>query len=355
MPKTFWKDRRVFLTGHTGFKGSWLSLWLQRLGAQVTGYALPPNTNPSLFEMADVEHGISSIFGDIRDKERLQKAMQASDPEVIFHLAAQPLVRESYEAPVDTFDVNVMGTVQVLEAIRQFPEVKSVVIVTTDKCYLNNESNWSYREDDPLGGADPYSASKACTELVVGAYRNSYFFEDSTPNIATARAGNVIGGGDYSKDRLVVDLVAAILENRVANIRFPNAVRPWQHVMEPLSGYLLLAERLATEPCLATSWNFGPTDENAKTVAWICDYLKSAWPSHPGWSVDSSDHPHEAGLLKLDSSKAHRELGWKPSLNIRQALDLVVQWNLSVDKVPPRDRCLQEIRIYEDLVSRSNQ
>lgn len=327
----FWRGRRVFLTGHTGFKGGWLALWLQRMGAQVTGYALRPPTNPSLFEVARVGEGMHSHIGDIRDAAALRAAMQAAAPEVVLHLAAQPLVRASYDDPVGTYATNVMGTVHLLEAVRATPGVRAVVNVTTDKCYENREWIWPYRESDPMGGYDPYSNSKGCAELVTAAYRSSFFNPERAGEhgvaIATARAGNVIGGGDWAVDRLLPDIIAAFEAGQPVVIRSPHAIRPWQHVLEPLSGYLMLAERLHADGAMwGEGWNFGPRLEDARPVSDIVARMTHTWGNGANWRLSEGDHPHEATFLKLDIAKATERLGWQPRLRLQQALDLTVEW-----------------------------
>lgn len=327
---TTWSDRKVFLTGHTGFKGAWLSLWLQQLGARVTGFALPPPSTPSLFEQAKVEAGMTSVIGDVRDREHLESALAGCQPEVVFHMAAQSLVRASYADPVGTYATNVMGTVNLLEAIRKVGGVRAVVIVTSDKCYENREWVWGYREGDPMGGFDPYSSSKGCAELVTAAYRNSFFsleeFESHGTAIASARAGNVIGGGDWAADRLVPDIMRALLANESIRIRYPDAIRPWQHVLEPLGGYLLLAERLLSDGrACAQAWNFGPSDEEAQPVSWIVKRILQRWGSG-SWEMAKGNHPHEATYLKLDCSKSRTVLRWKPKMPLEKGLDVLVDW-----------------------------
>jgi len=331
-----WAGRRVLVTGHTGFKGSWLSLWLHSLGAEVTGFALPPPTEPSLFDAARIGDAIDHIVGDVRDLAAVQAAVAKARPEVIFHLAAQPLVRLSYEQPVETYATNVMGTVHVLEAARQVPGVQAIVCVTSDKCYENREWIWPYRESDPMGGHDPYSNSKGCAELVTSAYRNSYF-SSGGPALASVRAGNVIGGGDWAVDRLVPDLVRAFEAGASPLIRSPDSVRPWQHVLEALGGYLLLAGHLlANDRSFADAWNFGPSDEDARPVSWIVERMRSAWNEQVGGGgagaalPDSGPKPHEAGLLRLDTSKARAALGWRPALRLEEALDWIVAWHKAV-------------------------
>ena len=329
--QAFWHGKKVFLTGHTGFKGSWLTLWLQALGARVTGFALAPDTTPNLFTLGRVEDGIESIIGDIRDRALLAKAMKAASPDIVIHMAAQPLVRESYVTPVETYETNVMGTVHVLDAIRQAPGVRSVVIVTTDKCYENREWEWGYRENEAMGGYDPYSSSKGCAELVTSAYRNSFFnpatYAKHGVAVASGRAGNVIGGGDWAADRLIPDIMRAISRGETVNIRNPHAIRPWQHVLEPLSGYLILAERLYTDgPRFADAWNFGPNDSDAQPVQAIVERLTSQWGDGARWSLDGGEHPHEATFLKLDCSKARARLGWRPRWDLNHTLDSIVAW-----------------------------
>ncbi len=328
----FWQGKRVLLTGHTGFKGSWLSLWLQAIGAEVTGYALAPPTNPSLFDIAKVELGMTSLIGDIRDLDKLQAVFAKHQPEIVIHMAAQPLVRYSYQNPVETYSTNVMGTVNVLEAVRNTLSVKAVVNVTTDKCYENREWAWGYRENEPMGGHDPYSNSKGCAELITAAYRNSYFhpehYQEHGVAIASARAGNVIGGGDWAEDRLIPDIMRAITHNEAVNIRNPHAIRPWQHVLEPLSGYLVLAKKLYEEgSSYAEGWNFGPNDEDAQPVSWIVDQLTKTWGEGASWVLDSGDHPHEAHYLKLDCSKAKARLDWQPRWRLDETLDKIVTWH----------------------------
>ncbi|SAL64587.1 CDP-glucose 4,6-dehydratase [Caballeronia telluris] len=322
----FWRGRRVFLTGHTGFKGAWLALWLHGLGARVTGYALAPPTDPSLYELARIDDCVESITGDINDAARLQAIMQAAEPEVVFHLAAQALVRDSYAEPVATFATNVMGTAHLLEAVRKTPSVRSVVVVTTDKCYQNREWVWGYRETDALGGHDPYSASKAAAEIVTAAWRSSFFADDVS--IATARAGNVIGGGDFARDRLLPDFVRALERNVELEIRHPHAVRPWQFVLEPLAGYIELAERAhAGEPGIASAWNFGPDEAGARPVGEVIDAFSHAFalPAQIRLGV-SEPQRHEATLLRLDTSKARAHLDFRPRIDLDRTLEWTAQW-----------------------------
>lgn len=329
---SFWKGKRVLLTGHTGFKGSWLSLWLQSLDANLLGYALAPPTNPSLFEVADVEKGMTSVIGDIRDLAKLQGVFAEHRPEIVIHMAAQPLVRYSYENPVDTYSTNVMGTVHLLEAVRHTSGVKAVVNITTDKCYENREWVWGYRENEPMGGYDPYSNSKGCAELVSAAYRSSFFNAGSYAQhgvaLATVRAGNVIGGGDWARDRLIPDILAAFEQGKLADIRNPHAIRPWQHVLEPLRGYLTLAEQLYEKgSSYAEGWNFGPNDEDAKPVGWIVEQMDALWGEGARWQLDTGAHPHEANYLKLDISQARGRLDWHPALRLNDALKLIIDWS----------------------------
>ncbi|WP_263975173.1 CDP-glucose 4,6-dehydratase [Leptolyngbya sp. 7M] len=328
----FWHGKRVFVTGHTGFKGSWLSLWLQLLGSEVLGFSLQPPTQPNLFDLAQVNQGMQSVTGDIRNLEFLKQIMSDFQPEIVIHMAAQPLVRRSYAFPLETLSTNVIGTANVMEAIRYTDSVRAVVDITSDKCYENREWVWGYREDDRLGGYDPYSSSKACAELVVATYRNSFFNPSDYLNhgvaIATTRAGNVIGGGDWAEDRLVPDILKSILRREPAHIRNPYATRPWQHVLEPLNGYLMLAERLYNDGiAFADSWNFGPDQANVETVGWIADRLYSLWGEGLYWEKDSaSTHVHENTYLKLDCSKAKAKLDWHPKLDLDATLSWIVEW-----------------------------
>jgi CDP-glucose 4,6-dehydratase len=327
MDRNFWKGKKVFLTGHTGFKGAWLSLWLQNSGAILKGYALAPNTQPNLFDAASVADGMQSEIGDIKDLDKLMASMSDFAPEIVIHMAAQPLVRLSYKNPVETYSTNVMGTVNVLEAIRNSPSVKAVVNVTTDKCYDNKEWLWGYREDEPMGGHDPYSSSKGCSELVTTAYRSSFFNSSGSAKIASARAGNVIGGGDWAEDRLIPDILSAFDNKAPVAVRNPAATRPWQHVLEPLSGYLRLAESLYIYGDeFAGAWNFGPNDDDVKPVSVIVEYMAQRWGDGASWVHDKSTQPHEAQLLKLDISKARELLKWTPKWNLYKGLDLIVDW-----------------------------
>jgi CDP-glucose 4,6-dehydratase len=329
--RSFWKGRQVFLTGHTGFKGSWLALWLDALGANVTGYALDPPTQPNLFEQAEVAGTVRSICGDTRDFPGLKTAVAECRPDVVIHMAAQSVVRRGYEDPVETYSSNVMGTVCLLEAIRQLRQPCVVVNVTSDKCYANREWVWGYRENEPMGGRDPYSNSKGCAELVTTAYQESFFhptlFERHGVAVASARAGNAVGGGDWTGDQLIPDLMRAFLEGQACPIRNPSAIRPWQFVLEPLRGYLMLAERLAEDASrFASAWNFGPADGDAQPVSWIADELARLWGNHASWSHDAAVHLPEAHFLKLDASKAKACLNWHPVSPLNLALDWIVEW-----------------------------
>jgi len=347
----FWKNRKVFITGHTGFKGSWLSLWLNYLGADVTGYALEAPTNPSMFDVCDIGKDVNSIIADIRNINRLKTALRKEKPEIVIHMAAQPLVRESYRYPLETYSTNVMGTVNILEAVRSTDCVHSFINVTTDKVYENEERQKGYVEDEPLGGYDPYSSSKACSEIVTQAYRRSYFnpakYKSDNVTVATARAGNVIGGGDWAEDRLIPDFVRAILAKKEIKIRNPKAVRPWQHVLEPLAGYSLLAEKLYKHgPKFASAWNFGPDRKEAKTVEYIVKALCEKWEGS-SYSIDATVHPHEAGYLYLDITKAKKLLGWKPKWPLDTALDKVVEWTIEYkDGADMKNVSLNQIKEY---------
>ena len=328
-----WRGKRVFLTGHTGFKGGWLALWLASKGAIVRGYALDPCTTPNLLTEARVASSIEDLRGDIRDASKLEPALRDFAPEVVFHMAAQPLVRYSYDDPIGTYETNVIGTARLLDAVRRTPSVRAVVSVTTDKCYENKEWHWGYRETDPLGGYDPYSSSKACAEIVSAAYRQSYFpvhkLNEHGCAIATARAGNVIGGGDWSLDRLIPDLVRGFLAGESVLIRRPHAIRPWQHVLEPLQGYILLAEHLLSgehRERFATAYNFGPADDDARPVGWIVERMVKFWGDNASWKLDADPGVHEAGYLKLDASRAKAELGWQPRLRLHTTLEWLVEW-----------------------------
>jgi CDP-glucose 4,6-dehydratase len=323
----FWSGRRVLVTGHTGFKGAWLSLWLAELGARVSGFARDVPTEPSLYALARLRELVEHVDGDIRDGERLTDALTRLQPEVVLHLAAQPLVRRSFRDPVDTYATNVMGTVNVLEAVRRTGgDVRVAIVVSSDKCYENREWVWGYRENEPMGGHDPYSSSKGCAELVTAAYRASFFGAEDAPAIASARAGNVFGGGDWGEDRLLPDVFRAALAGTPIPIRNPDAVRPWQHVLNPLSGYLRLAERAWEDRVAARAFNFGPADEDARAVGWIVERVGELWDGELRWEVDPGPHPHEAHWLKLDSSLARAQLGWRPVWDLADGLAATVAW-----------------------------
>ena len=329
--RDFWQGKRVLVTGHTGFKGSWISSWLKRLGAKVVGYSLAPVTTPSMYDAAEVGEGMVSIQGDVRDLVQVTEVMSREAPEVVIHMAAQALVRASYNDPVTTYTTNVIGSLNVLEAVRHTPSVRVVVMITSDKCYENLEWVWGYRENDRMGGHDPYSSSKGCAELLISAYRDSFFapgrFSEHRVGLASVRAGNVIGGGDWSGDRLVPDIVKAMMAGKDVLIRRPRAIRPWQFVLEPLRGYLVLAEHLwADGAAFSGPWNFGPDIEQIKTVEWIAEYLTSHWGGSSQLVVDRGQHPHEDHLLKLDCTKAKSLLGWHPALGLSVVLDWILEW-----------------------------
>ena len=357
MNPTFWRGKRVLITGHTGFKGSWLSLWLASLGAHVTGFALGPSSSPSLFNLANINSALVNVEADIRNLEQLRKSLAENQPEIVFHLAAQSLVRTSYEDPLLTYETNVMGTANLLESIRGLKLPCSVVNVTTDKCYENKEWYWGYREVDPLGGFDPYSNSKACSELVTASYRSSFFhpskYEKHKVALATARAGNVIGGGDWAKDRLIPDVLKALEDNQTLEIRYPNSVRPWQHVFEPLNGYLMLAEQLHTNgPEFSKAWNFGPNEQDTYTVADVATKMSQLWGKQNAWRATSGAHPHEANYIKLDASLARNELGWSPVLCIDKSLKLIVDWEKArLNNVDVRVTSLKQIKDYQEIVA----
>lgn len=329
--RSFWNGRRVFVTGHTGFKGSWLCLWLNSLGADVTGYSLDPPTQPNLFEQANIANCVRSIHGDIRDFAKLKSAIAECDPTVVIHMAAQSVVKRGYDDPIETYSSNVMGTVHLFEALRQIARACTVVNVTSDKCYTNREWVWGYREDEPMGGRDPYSNSKGCAELVTTAFRESYFspaaIERHGIAVASARAGNAVGGGDWTSNQLIPDLMRAFLAGEPCLIRNPSAIRPWQFVLEPLRGYLKLAERLSEDaPRYASGWNFGPAEGDAKPVSWIADHLVRSWGEPASWSQDPGTHAREAHFLKLDVSKASTCLDWRPVIPLSRTLEWIVEW-----------------------------
>jgi CDP-glucose 4,6-dehydratase len=327
--EAFWSGRHVFLTGHTGFKGAWLTLLLARLGARTTGFSLPPPTDPALFHIARAGDSLDDLRGDVTNLRALSGAMAAAAPEIVIHMAAQSLVKEGYADPAGTYLTNVMGTVNVLEAVRHAPRVRVALIVTSDKCYENREWSWGYRENDRLGGRDPYSNSKACAELAASAYRRSFFAGRERPvAVITARAGNVVGGGDFAANRIVPDAMRAFASGRPLLVRNPRAVRPWQHALDPLHGYLTLAERAFADASLADEgWNFGPDGESEQDVATLVERLRAAWGPSAKWAVDQGVHPHEARMLRLDASKARERLGWRPVLSFRRMIEWTVAWS----------------------------
>jgi len=353
--RQFWQGKKVFITGHTGFKGSWLSLWLLSMGADVYGYSLKPPTVPSLFELCRLDKMVQTKIADVRDYLCLEKSMQEFQPEIVIHMAAQALVRDSYKIPVDTYAINVMGTVHLLEAAKKTASVSTILNITTDKCYENKEWAWGYRENEPMGGYDPYSSSKACSELVTSAYRSSFFnpeqYEVHKVSLASARAGNVIGGGDWATDRLIPDCVKSLINNEPILIRNPNAIRPWQHVLEPLAGYLMLCEKQYNEGAhYAEGWNFGPDDKDAKSVEYIVNKMCTLWGDHAQYIIDDGQHPHEAHYLKLDCSKAKSILKWQPKWSLDLALAKIVAWNHGyiADKKAVTDISIQQINEYMD-------
>ena len=354
----FYRGRKVFITGHTGFKGSWLSILLNWLGADVHGYALKPPTNPSLYEIAKVDQIVSSTIGDIRNFNFLAEKLNDINPEIIIHMAAQPLVRESYKNPRETYEINVMGTVNLLDAARQVKSVKAILNITTDKCYENKEWLWGYRENEPIGGYDPYSNSKGCSELVTASFRNSFFnskeYKSHGVALASARAGNVIGGGDWASERLIPDFIRSITLGEKVIIRNPYAIRPWQHVLEPLSGYLTLCEKLFSGGSFfAEGWNFGPNDEDAKNVEWITNKICQLWGQDAAYDLDKKPQPHEAGYLKLDCSKAKALLAWHPQWNIDKSLKMIVDWHkASLNNANMRDFTVGQIKEYFTSINR---
>ena len=353
MNSVFWKYKKVLLTGHTGFKGSWLSLWLQDLGADVSGYSIDVPTDPSLYDAAEVGDGMTSVTGDVRDLASLKSFVEKASPEIVIHMAAQSLVRRSYTDPVGTYDTNIMGTVNLLEAVRHIGSVRVVIIVTSDKCYNNEERAQGYREDEPMGGYDPYSSSKGCAELITAAYRNSFFnsanFDQHETAVASVRAGTVVGGGDWAEDRLIPDIVAAFQGGTMPEVRNPHAVRSWQFVMDPLNGYLTLAESLWNDgQAFAGAWNFGPDESDAKDVGYIVEQLSRVWGEDAEWRHDESDQPHEATNLRLDSSKARSALSWSPVLDLTTTLDWIVEWYQRVFLAnEAREVTLEQIRRFQ--------
>jgi CDP-glucose 4,6-dehydratase len=356
MNKSFWQGKKVFVTGHTGFKGSWLSVWLQKVGADVVGYSLPPLTEPAMFNAAKVTTGITSIEGDVRDVESVTKAMQKHKPEIVIHMAAQALVKTAYADPMQTYTTNVIGTLSVLEAVRKTDSIRVVVSITSDKCYENLEWVWGYRENDRMGGHDPYSSSKGCAELLISSYRDSYFppekYDQHGVLLSSTRAGNVIGGGDWSADRLVPDTMKAITQGESVLIRRPHAIRPWQFVLEPLRGYLDLAERLWEDGAdFVGAWNFGPDIEQIKPVSWIVEYLVEKWGEGASWILDEGEHPHEDHFLKLDTTKAKSLLDWTPRLPLPTVLDWIVEWYQGyANGEDVRDITHKQIERYENIV-----
>jgi CDP-glucose 4,6-dehydratase len=351
--KGFWQGKRVFVTGHTGFKGSWLSLWLFSLGAEVKGYALNPPTSPSLFNEAKISSIIDSQIGDIRDQNSLHESMVEFNPDILIHMAAQPLVRYSYKAPIETYEVNVIGTAKVLEVARSCAHLKAIVNITTDKCYENDGRSEGYKEEDAMGGYDPYSSSKGCAELVTSSYRRS-FFQEQGVGLASVRAGNVIGGGDWADDRLIPDILRSFEKNESVVIRNPKATRPWQHVLEPLSGYLILAQKMYHEQNnYAEGWNFGPRETDVKPVDWILNKMIGNWPNS-SWELDSSSNPHEAIFLQLDISKANSRLGWRPIWKLDHTLEKIIDWHQAwLNKEDMQAVCLSEIEVY--MIDMSNE
>lgn len=355
-----YNGKRVLITGHTGFKGSWLSIWLNEVGANVIGYALNPPTTPSLFEVCDLEKKVTSIVGDIRNPRMLRDVLEKYQPEIVFHMAAQSLVRYSYKEPVETYETNTMGTVNLFEVCRHTPSVRVIINITSDKCYENRELDCSYKENDPMGGYDPYSSSKGCAELITNAYLKSFFnpenFKEHGKCLASVRAGNAVGGGDWGEDRLIPDCIKALLKNKPTVVRDPNAVRPWQHVLEPLFGYLLLAQRLYQDgPRFTGGWNFGPDDKDAKPVRWLVERMAEMWGNNASWEIDQGNNPYEAHFLKLDCSKAKSKLGWHPRWNLKLALKKTVEWfkaycnhedmlNITISQIKSYEKCIQRER-----------
>ena len=348
--QTFWQGRSVFITGHTGFKGGWLALWLSLLGAKVYGYSLEAPTKPNFFDTINLKNIIqNSTIGDIRNLNELKNSMKEANPSVIFHMAAQPLVRQSYNDPVETFTTNIIGTVNLLEVARKIETVRAIVNITTDKCYENHESDQPYNETHRLGGYDPYSSSKACSELATAAYRNS-FFSKTEVKIASVRAGNVIGGGDWATDRLIPDFFRSIENNEILYVRSPQAVRPWQHVLDPLSGYLILAEKLiSSETNFAEAWNFGPEELGAKTVSWVLERFSKKF-LNARWEIDDKSQYHEANLLKLDISKAKSKLGWSPRWSVESAIDNTIKWHQAFkDNNNMQDFSINQIKLHQSI------
>jgi CDP-glucose 4,6-dehydratase len=349
---TFWQGREVLVTGHTGFKGGWLSLWLQLLGAKVVGLSIDPPTTPSLYKQAKIFDGMLSLHEDIRNGYAIKQIFKQYKPEIVFHLAAQPLVKYSYREPLETYETNVMGTLKILEGIRSIDTVRSAIMITTDKCYENNEWKWGYRENDKMGGHDPYSSSKAATEILISSYRKSFFppneYDQHRTSIASARAGNVIGGGDWANDRLIPDTIRAFQNRKKVNIRNPNSIRPWQHVIGLLTGYMILAERMTKYGSeFSQAWNFGPQDQDTRKVEWVVRKFSEYWGEGSSWAVDNNEHPHEANFLKLDCSKSHLQLDWWPKWNLSHSLKKVVEWHKAAEKNEDmRKICINQINEY---------
>ena len=353
MDRNFWKGKKVFITGHTGFKGGWLSIWLAESGAKVTGYSLKPETNPSLFKSCSIEKKINSIIGDVRDEKKLKKTILEAEPDIVFHLASQPLVLKSYENPVETYEINLMGTVNILNAMRDISSVKAFINVTSDKCYANDENLKAFKENDSMGGYDPYSSSKACSELITAAYRSSFF--KSIVAIATARAGNVIGGGDWAENRIIPDFIKKIQQKQKLVIRNPESIRPWQFVLEPLNGYLMLAEKLFQNSLdYAESWNFGPNKKDDKTVEWLISKFDKEYGDGNGNSfqiVSSKESIHESKYLKLDCSKSIGRLNWSPKLSIEKSISMTCDWyrNFYKDNQDMYSFSVKQIKQYESI------
>lgn len=359
LDKNFWAGKKVFITGHTGFKGSWLSFWLNEMGAEVKGYALKPATTPNLFEILSLEKKMDSVFGDIRDYGHLQNEISEFEPDIVFHMAAQAIVRESYDEPVETFQTNVIGTANLLEAIRTVNSVQAVISVTSDKCYENHEWNWKYRESDSMGGWDPYSASKGCAELVTASYRRSFFLDRDNKlpkiGIASVRAGNIVGGGDWSKDRLIPDIMRSFSEHKAVVIRNPAAIRPWQYILDLLHGYMILTQKLYKHPAeYSEAWNFGPPERDEQSVEYIVDHMIRSWGDGASWKQDEGFNPHEAGYLKLDSSKSRMRLGWSTGIGLPKALGYLTKWYKNYyDEAEMADVSRKQISEFEELISQS--
>jgi CDP-glucose 4,6-dehydratase len=354
----FYNKKRILITGHTGFKGSWLTMWLNKLGAEVVGYALAPSASRAPFVICGLDKKVDSIIADVRDSKTLIEVFHKYQPEIVFHMAAQALVRYSYREPVKTYETNIMGTVNLFEACRSTPSVKAIINITSDKCYENRKLDRGYKENDPMGGYDPYSSSKGCSELITNAYIKSYFnpdnYNEHNVSLASVRAGNVIGGGDWAEDRLVPDCIRALIKNKSIRLRYPNSIRPWQHVLDPLCGYLLLGQFLYQEgPTFCGAWNFGPDDENVKPAKWVAEYISEKWGSKSAWETSVRDHPHEAIWLKLDSSKAKSKLDWLPRWNLPLSLEKTVEWYKAYcNQEDMLTYSLDQIKSYENNILR---